>query len=69
MNVAAVHIQTLREEAAEHKKAIRHHRSLLRYKMERIKSYEAELHDVGIKLEIGTKQKGVGASHGQRTPP
>lgn len=69
MNLAVVQIQTLREEAAEHKKAIRHHRSMLRMKMERIKQYEVELHEVGIGLEIGTKQKGVGANHGQRTPP
>ena len=69
MDLAVAHIQTLREEAAEHKKAIRHHRSMLRMKMERIKQYEVELHNVGIKLEIGTTQKGVGASHGQRTPP
>jgi hypothetical protein len=69
MDIAVAHIQTLREEAAEHKKAIRHHRNMLRMKMERIRQYEVELHKVGIKLEIGTKQKGVGASHGQRTPP
>lgn len=69
MNSVAMSLQTLREEAAEHKRAIRHHRTLLRMKAGRIKQYEAELGRVGIKLEVQINQKGVGANHGQRTPP